>query len=93
MKRSVAAYLAKAPDEKSTSTAADDQGLRRAPAQWAQSSVSTFGVRYSHPVTGLSTQHGVEAMVEGSDMSRLREGMYSNRMLFQPLKFDLQGVQ
>ncbi|KAF8168125.1 hypothetical protein B0H34DRAFT_779575 [Crassisporium funariophilum] len=44
------------------------------PAVWAHSSVSTFGVRYTPPLPDLSTTHSVEALVEGSDMSLLREG-------------------
>ncbi|PPR08122.1 hypothetical protein CVT24_012366, partial [Panaeolus cyanescens] len=44
------------------------------PASWAHSSVSTFGVRYTPPLPDLSTVHSVEALVEGSDMSMLREG-------------------
>ncbi|KAG5647962.1 hypothetical protein DXG03_006996 [Asterophora parasitica] len=44
------------------------------PAAWAYSSVSTFGVRYVPPLPELSTKHSVEALVEGSDMSMIREG-------------------
>lgn len=47
-----------------------------APAAWAHSSVSTFGVRYSPPLPDLSITHSVEALVEGSDMSKLREGRF-----------------
>jgi len=42
------------------------------PTAWSLSTVSNFGSR-SNPE--LSTTHSVEALVEGSDMSRLREGM------------------
>ncbi|KAF8974057.1 hypothetical protein BDZ97DRAFT_1912490 [Flammula alnicola] len=45
-----------------------------APAAWGHSSVSTFGVRYAPPLPDLSPTHSVEALVEGSDMSLLREG-------------------
>jgi hypothetical protein len=45
------------------------------PAGWAFSTVSKFGSRSNQPPTELSTTHSVEALVEGSDMSRLREGM------------------
>lgn len=45
--------------------------------QWAHSSVSTFGVRYTPPVPDLTTLQSVEALVEGSDMSSLREGNFS----------------
>lgn len=44
------------------------------PTVWGHSSVSTFGVRYSPPLPDLSTSHSIEALVEGSDMSLLREG-------------------
>ncbi|KAF9535452.1 hypothetical protein CPB83DRAFT_13074 [Crepidotus variabilis] len=44
------------------------------PSSWAHSSVSTFGVRYTPPLPDLSTIHSVEALVEGSPMSHLREG-------------------
>ncbi|KAF7985355.1 hypothetical protein HWV62_6577 [Athelia sp. TMB] len=44
------------------------------PTAWAHSSVSTFGTRYTPPVPDLSTVESVEALVEGSDMSLLREG-------------------
>lgn len=50
------------------------------PASWAHSSVSTFGVRYTPPLPDLSTVHSVEALVEGSDMSMLREGMDGSRL-------------
>lgn len=43
------------------------------PLAWAHSSVSTFGVRYSPPIQDMSLWHSVEALVEGSDMSMLRE--------------------
>jgi len=43
------------------------------PTAWSFSTVSNFESR-SNPE--LSTTHSVEALVEGSDMSRLREGMF-----------------
>lgn len=46
-----------------------------APTAWSRSTVSTFGVRYSAPMADLSIGQSVEALVEGSDMSRLREGV------------------
>ena len=46
------------------------------PAAWAFSTVSKFGSKSNLPLTELSTTHSVEALVEGSDMSRLREGMF-----------------
>ena len=48
----------------------------RTPSAWAHSSVSTFGVRYDPPLPDLSPAHGVEALVEGSEMSMLREGEF-----------------
>ncbi|KAJ7630913.1 glycosyltransferase family 31 protein [Roridomyces roridus] len=44
------------------------------PSDWAYSSVSTFGVRYSPPGPELNISQSVEALVEGSEMSTLREG-------------------
>ena len=44
------------------------------PTEWAASSVSTFGTRYAEPVSGLSARESVEALVEGSGMSRLYDG-------------------
>ena len=46
------------------------------PLAWAHSSVSTFGVRYSPPIQDMSLWQSVEALVEGSDMSMLREGLF-----------------
>jgi hypothetical protein len=44
------------------------------PPSWAYSSVSAFGIRYTPPLLDLTILQGVEALVEGSDMSKLREG-------------------
>ncbi|KAJ4486093.1 glycosyltransferase family 31 protein [Lentinula aciculospora] len=44
----------------------------RTPASWAHSSVSTFHVRYTPPVSDLSTLESIEALVEGSEMSLIR---------------------
>jgi len=44
------------------------------PAAWSRSTVSTFGVRYTPPVPDLPTERSIEALVEGSEMSMLREG-------------------
>lgn len=44
------------------------------PAAWAHSSVSTFGIRYTSPISNMTTWQSVEALIEGSDMSQLREG-------------------
>ena len=58
------------------------------PSAWAHSSVSTFGVRYNSPLPDLSPAHGVEALVEGSEMSMLREG----RFLFDNLYSNLPNL-
>lgn len=52
------------------------------PLAWAHSSVSTFGVRYSPPIQDMPLWHSIEALVEGSDMSMLREGLF--RSIFYP---------
>ncbi len=49
-------------------------GVAATPTDWAHSSVATFGVRYSPPLPDLPTSYSVEALVEGSEMSVLREG-------------------
>lgn len=45
------------------------------PSALAYSSVSTFGTRYKPLIPDLTMTESVEALVEGSDMSKLREGM------------------
>ncbi|KAF7320361.1 Glycosyltransferase family 31 protein [Mycena kentingensis (nom. inval.)] len=44
------------------------------PSDWAFSTVSTFGVRYTPPLPDLTIEQSIEALVEGSEMSTLREG-------------------
>ncbi|KAL4069641.1 glycosyltransferase family 31 protein [Scleroderma yunnanense] len=44
------------------------------PTTWAHSSVSTFGATYQAPIQDMTIPESVEALVEGSDMSKLREG-------------------
>ncbi|SJL05639.1 uncharacterized protein ARMOST_08985 [Armillaria ostoyae] len=73
VKRSVASYLVNVPQEV-TGSVAINTGVLPAPATWAHSSVSTFGVRYSPPMPSLSTHEAIEALVEGSDMSAISEG-------------------
>jgi hypothetical protein len=65
-------------DSKPGHPAAASGALSRSglPAAWAFSTVSNFGSRPNSPLTEMSTTHSVEALVEGSDMSRLREGMF-----------------
>ncbi|KAI0052870.1 glycosyltransferase family 31 protein [Auriscalpium vulgare] len=43
------------------------------PTAWSDSTVSTFGERYSPPVPDLTTLESVEALIEGSTMSQLHE--------------------
>lgn len=46
------------------------------PTSWVRSTVSTFHVRYAPPVPDLPLNYSVEALVEGSDMSRLVKRAY-----------------
>ena len=50
------------------------------PISWVLSSVSTFQVRYAPPVPSLSLAHSIEALVEGSEMSRLRKSTCSSAL-------------
>lgn len=52
-----------------------------APTAWSRSTVSTFGVRYTAPMADLTIGQSVEALVEGSDMSRLREGKLIHNLI------------
>ncbi len=45
------------------------------PEKWTHSTVSKWHVRYSPPVSDLSLDYSVEALVEGSDMSMVHDGM------------------
>jgi len=45
------------------------------PSAWAHSSVSRFGTRYVPPLQDMTTWQSVEALVEGSDMSKIREDL------------------
>ena len=45
------------------------------PEKWTHSTVSRFGVRYSPPLPDLSLDYSVEALVEGSDMSMVHDGV------------------
>jgi len=44
------------------------------PSAWSHSSVTKFGSRYTPPVPDLTIPQSVESLVEGSDMSMIREG-------------------
>lgn len=76
IKRSVLSYIEAASQNDSTSPMHGNiYGLGiPTPLSWAQSSVSTFGVTYQAPLQDLTTAESVEALVEGSEMSRIREG-------------------
>ena len=58
----------------STTPSSSSYSVSGTRSSWAHSSVSTFGVKYNPPLPDLSMKHSVEALVEGSDMSQLREG-------------------
>jgi hypothetical protein len=49
------------------------QELHPTPESWSFSTVSVFRQRYSPPLPSLTFPHSVEAMVEGSPMSSLKE--------------------
>lgn len=46
------------------------------PEKWTHSTVSKWHVRYSPPVSDLSLDYSVEALVEGSDMSMIHDGKF-----------------
>ncbi|KAI6047660.1 glycosyltransferase family 31 protein [Pisolithus marmoratus] len=77
IKQSVLSYIEAASQNYSTSPLqSDTYGLGiPIPSLWAQSSVSTFGVTYQAPLQDMTTAESVEALVEGSEMSRIREGL------------------
>lgn len=79
VRRSILSHLSPSaslgePEIPSALAAGKEPSDLRSPASWAYSSVSTFRVRYSPPIQDLTTVQGIEAMVEGSAMSRLKEG-------------------
>lgn len=61
------------------------------PSAWSKSSVSLFGSRYSPPLADLTWKQSVEALVEGSDMSRLFEGAFLIGAFFV-VSFDYQTL-
>ena len=71
-------YLEESTSTSGTAPAVTAVGSVRGPtpSAWAHSSVSTFGVRYTPPLPDLSPAHSIEALVEGSDMSMIREGTF-----------------
>lgn len=55
------------------------------PEKWTHSTVSKFGVRYSLPMSDLSLDYSIEALVEGSDMSLVHDGARLPLSLAHPL--------
>ena len=55
--------------------------------------MSTFGIRYSLPIPDLTADQSIESLVEGSEMSLLREGkphiLYLPLIQFKPLESPL----
>ncbi|OBZ79484.1 hypothetical protein A0H81_01075 [Grifola frondosa] len=45
------------------------------PPTWSHSTVSKFGARYSPPMADMKLEHSVEALVEGSAMSMVHDGV------------------
>jgi hypothetical protein len=43
------------------------------PPNWVLSSVSTFQVRYTPPVQGFALNHSIEALIEGTEMSKMKQ--------------------
>lgn len=76
IKQSVLSYIEAA--SKNYSTSPLQSGIHGlgipTPPSWSQSSVSTFGTTYQAPLQDMTTAESVEALVEGSEMSRIREG-------------------
>ena len=76
MKNSILSYVSSFSDADPSSppsvVAPPSEGTT--PTSWAYSSVSTFGVRYNPPIPDLNTLQSIEALVEGSEMSKLKEG-------------------
>ncbi|THH19729.1 hypothetical protein EW146_g1480 [Bondarzewia mesenterica] len=54
------------------------------PPAWSRSTVSSFGRRYSAPLSNLTILQSVEALVEGSDMSLLNEGAFPRSYTKKP---------
>ncbi|KLO17017.1 hypothetical protein SCHPADRAFT_868779 [Schizopora paradoxa] len=77
-RKSIVSYLSSFPsvnEEPDSSPSATQASVDLgSPVSWAYSSVSTFGARYSPPISDLTSREGVEALVEGSEMSYVKEG-------------------
>jgi hypothetical protein len=78
VKQFVLSYIDKESRNSSRTTPVSQNSLNTpnipTPSSWALSSVSTFGLRYQQPLQDMTFAETVEALVEGSDMSKLREG-------------------
>lgn len=75
IKQSVLSYVEKGLKNKSADAQSSlNNPFSPTPSSWARSSVSTFGVHYQQPVQDMTLVESVEALVEGSEMSKLREG-------------------
>ncbi|KIJ68480.1 glycosyltransferase family 31 protein [Hydnomerulius pinastri MD-312] len=81
IKQSVLSYIENASRNHSTTVTASQSSFNApnipTPSSWAHSSVSTFGVRYQQPLQDMPLMESVEALVEGSDMSKIREDISS----------------
>ncbi|KAF9229255.1 hypothetical protein BS17DRAFT_689450 [Gyrodon lividus] len=79
VRQSVLSYIKQASRNSSRITTISQNILNTpnipTPSSWAHSSVSTFGLRYQQPLQDMTFTETVEALVEGSDMSKLREGL------------------
>lgn len=79
IRKSILSYLGSVPtlfgdpSPAAPSVAAPIGNDASSPTSWAYSSVSTFGVRYDPPLSNLTTLQSIEALVEGSNMSLLKE--------------------
>ncbi|KAK7058977.1 hypothetical protein VNI00_001601 [Paramarasmius palmivorus] len=73
VKRSMASAFSKPSEDQRVLEPAPGTELGPTPPSWAYSSVSTFHVRYTPPVPNLNLEQSIEALVEGSEMSKLRE--------------------
>jgi len=79
IQKSVLSYLNKVSSNSSIGMTLPSNaavGTLPTPSSWAHSSVSTFGTRYQQPLQDMDFAHTVEALVEGSDMSKLQEGAF-----------------
>lgn len=61
---------------------------------WVRSTVTTFHVRYTPPVPDLSLNYSIEALIEGTDMSRLTKRTHTAPLTgcFSLIARTLQGT-